>query len=181
MRCWLQMKKIAFLGGVHGVGKTTFCLSIAKRTRYSHVTASQLIKEKKESAVRQDKAVADISDNQRLLIAAIHERTDEGQDLLIDGHFTLINTSGKIEKIVRNVFLSIGPKLIGVLCDKPEAIQNRIMFRDGQSRTLEEIKEHQDQEKDYGKSIAQFLSVPFLVLGNRDSSIESFIAELDNL
>ena len=39
---------INFIGGIHGVGKTTFCKLLTERIGYLHYSASSLIKEYKK-------------------------------------------------------------------------------------------------------------------------------------
>jgi adenylate kinase len=126
------MASIIFIGGVHGVGKTTFCKPIALEVGFEHVTASLLIKERKASAINdKSKAVQSVDDNQKILIAAIDERRSKGKNLLIDGHFTLLTPAGKIALVDVLVFEKIAPTSIAVLTDAPEAIWSRIKQRDG--------------------------------------------------
>ena len=81
-------KTIIFVGGVHGVGKTTFCQRLAAESGYSHFAASSLIKQKKETAISTvSKNVTDIPSNQELLLEAISDL--EASIIILDGHFTI--------------------------------------------------------------------------------------------
>ena len=52
---------INFIGGIHGVGKTTFCKLLTERIGYLHYSASSLIKEYKN--LEKDKKVDKVNEN----------------------------------------------------------------------------------------------------------------------
>ena len=74
--------KVIFVAGIHGVGKTTGCMAVAEELGIPYYTASQIIKGEKASAVvEQSKLVADIDENQRLLIQGVSKLIKGGRFL----------------------------------------------------------------------------------------------------
>ena len=115
---------IVFIGGVHGVGKSTHCQHISERTGLQWFMASALIKAQMQSAiVMQLKTVADPIGNQELLLLGVRNcmRPDQGRALL-DGHFTLLNADGEIVAIDIDVFVRLGLESIIVIRDDAAAI-----------------------------------------------------------
>lgn len=153
------MTKIVFVGGVHGVGKTTFCKSLSAKLGCEHVTASQLIKEQKATAISSTKEVADIPDNQELLLKALAQRRESGCTLLLDGHFTLITQAGDIQEIDKQVFADIAPSAIILLHDTPEAIAARLIQRDDVTISINSISLKQTKEMAHGQAIAAYLGI----------------------
>jgi len=67
-------KKIIFVAGIHGVGKTYLCQSLKESIGIDHFSASQLISEfKREKFSSTDKSVKNINNNQELLLKAIEK------------------------------------------------------------------------------------------------------------
>lgn len=157
---------IVFIGGVHGVGKSTFCEHIAEHTGMRWLTASALIKTEKQSAITAgSKSVVDPIGNQELLLRGIHNymRPDQG-GVLLDGHFTLLNAAGEIVSIDTDVFFRLGLKRIIVLRDDDAAICIRLRERDGQDRSISETSAHQDAEIKQACEVATKLCIPVLLI-----------------
>jgi adenylate kinase len=163
--------RIIFVGGVHGVGKSTCCQQASERCDVQWVTASALIKNERESAVIQgSKEVSDPTGNQELLISAIRKIADSGHKrILLDGHFTLLKSGGEIVAIEANVFLRLGLEMIIVFKDEPESICKRLRNRDGHSRTISMVRGHQDAEIAQGRRVAAALGIQFLTLDAFDA------------
>ena len=63
---------VIFIAGVHAVGKSTSCKVVSERMDIPHYSASELIREARSSALSDNtKLVADIADNQHLLIQSV--------------------------------------------------------------------------------------------------------------
>lgn len=162
---------IVFIAGVHGVGKTTLCNSIADAQGLIHKSASQLIREAKESAIaRNSKVVADISGNQQLLIDSVRNITRSGQTLLLDGHFALFNKARKVESIPTKVFSDLGVAAIIVVNDKPSSIITRLRHRDGGDMAIDELKALQAMECRRAKSVSDELGLPLYMVKAFDNS-----------
>jgi len=157
--------KVIFVAGIHGVGKTTGCKAVAEELGIPHYTASQVIKGEKASAVaEQSKLVADIDENQRLLIQGV-SKLIEGGRFLLDGHFTIRRESdGDIEAVHVDVFRQLRIESIVTYTDAPSEIAKRMQLRDGVLTPIGLLQSHQDAEIAHAKHVAAELFVPLVML-----------------
>lgn len=157
--------KVIFVGGIHGVGKTTGCKVVAEELGIPHYTASQVIKGEKASAVAgQSKLVADIDENQRLLTQGVSKLIQGGR-VLLDGHFTIRRESdGGIDAVHVDVFRNLHIEGIVTYMDAPGEIAKRMQLRDGVLLPAGLLQSHQDAEIAHAKHVAAMLSVPLVVL-----------------
>lgn len=158
-------RKIIFVGGIHGVGKTTFCQSIASSLRLQHVSASELIYTGKQIHSTTSKQVDDIGENQSILIAGIEKTIDRDRWWLIDGHFCLLNEQNVISNIPLPTFEAIAPKAILILYDDARKVTERLAERDQKKYVHELVVSLQERELEYGAHIAKSLHIP-CVQGN---------------
>lgn len=105
----LSQHKVIFLGGIHGVGKSTLASHLATALDGETISASQLIGEARQGNLTWDseKRVKAISENQALLIAAFKDRIWSASVIILDGHFTLKNADGEIDRISLEVFQAL--------------------------------------------------------------------------
>lgn len=121
---------VIFLGGVHGVGKSTLA-ALCKESGVEHLRASDLIKQaSSEARFDERKRVKDVDGNQGILVRSLNARIAGGGKFLLDGHFTLFNTAGEIEEIPLATFQAIQPVGLGVVVDTPEVVIARLQARD---------------------------------------------------
>ncbi len=157
------MRRIVFIGGIHGVGKTSICKHLLGMKDLNHYSASQLIaKLKNEKLTSTEKTVKDISGNQDLLINAIEKYVNNDNLTLLDGHFCLLNRNYEVTRIPIEIFYSINPTGIVVVVDSAENIIQKIKNRDGVSYDLELISYFQDEEIKYARYVSDELNVPFI-------------------
>lgn len=159
-----------FVAGIHAVGKSTVCKAVSDEFGVSHYTASQIIKEEKSSAIlANSKLVADVAENQRLLIQGVLRRLNEGH-FLLDGHFTMRRKSdGEIETIHVDVFRDLRIGGIVLFTDHPEEIVKRMYARDGVLHSVEMFHAHQVSEITHAKYVAEMLNLPIAILDAFDS------------
>lgn len=170
---------IIFVAGVHGVGKTTACTEAAKLLNSKSYSASQLIRSEKEEAISNKvKQVKDIGGNQKLLINAVSKLLQETQKpIILDGHFTLLNSLNNCEAIGIELFEQLPLIEIILFKDKPQKIFDRIRLRDGNSFSIEEIKHHQEKEIYEAKYIASTLNIKLKILNAFDiESLKNTVA-----
>lgn len=175
------MKNILFIGGIHGVGKTTFCKKVLKKIDVNHYSAGLLIKQVDRELMNDgSKIVVDIDKNQDKLTTAINLYVDENKFCLLDGHFCLLNTAFKIKEVPEKTFKEISPKAIIVLYDTVNNIQNRISDRDGTLYNSKLLLSFQNKELTHSKNIAKILGIPCEIFDiNKDfKGIMSFINDL---
>lgn len=173
-------KILVFVGGVHGVGKTTLCKKLESETGFTHYSASDLIKKVKSEAVEEGKkAVRNIKGNQEILVVAIDKYLNETDTTILDGHFCLLDPEQKISKIPAETFIEISPSAIAVAFDAPENIREKINNRDGSNYDLELIRLFQSAEIEYSKEIAERLIIPHFLfdVSNDMTSFVKFIED----
>lgn len=159
-----MFQNIIFLGGIHGVGKGTLCSKVKKVLEIEHLSASELLKWAEVNADSKNKLVADIPSMQDRLILGLHQRVEQNRKYLLDGHFCLFDSQGKVEHVPFDTFSKIDPILISVLIAEPEAIVQRLTERDRKAYDLQLIRQMQEEEITYGKWVADQLKKPFLVM-----------------
>ncbi len=151
---------ITFVGGIHGVGKTTCCTRIAKTLGLRHHSASELIRQQRATAISENsKIVLDAAANQRLLIAAVNSLRPENTDLILDGHFTLMDKTGAIKAIDTSVFCDLTLSAIVVFYDKEESISERLKARDNHEISPEFLLDWQSQELECARKVANTLGI----------------------
>jgi adenylate kinase len=162
---------IVFVGGVHGVGKSTYCQHISERTGLQWFIASVLIKAEMQSAIAVgSKVVVDPIGNQELLLRGVRNcvSPDRGRAIL-DGHFTLLNADGEIVAIDIDVFVRLGLERIIVIRDDAAAICTRLRERDKQDWSISKTSAHQDAEINQAHDVATKLRIPILLIDAYDA------------
>jgi len=175
-------KKIIFVTGIHGVGKTYICHRIKESMDINHFSASQLIREfKSEKLSGTDKGVKNINDNQEVLLKAIEKFIEPTRPTLLDGHCCLLNSIHEVERIPLETFVKIKPCSIIVLYDTISSISKKISERDGISYNDKLLSRFQNEEIRYSKEIAEHLQIPYLEYDvSKDfTDIINFIKDLD--
>jgi adenylate kinase len=170
----IKHRKLIFLGGVHGVGKSTLCKNLFLPAGYYCVTASELIKDA-GGAVRKDKKVSALDDNQAKLITQLSRIRNSYARFLLDGHFTLINSHGHIVPIPIHVFRKIRPNVLILLTETPNELAGRLNARDGKKWSLSLIKTFQEQELKHARSVAFELKIPLHHFQNGVSPIKQLV------
>lgn len=156
-------KKIIFVAGIHGVGKTYLCERLKESMGIDHFSASQLISEfKSEKLSGTDKSVKNINSNQELLLKAIEKYIQRTRLTLLDGHCCLLNSDLGVEQIPIETFIGIEPCLVIVLYDEISSIVEKISGRDGVSYDAKLLSRFQDEEIKYAREISERLRVPYL-------------------
>lgn len=168
-----------FISGIHGVGKSFFCDKVRDQVGMNSFSASALITERKKAGFPASKLIPDIDENQQYLLDAVEELKASEQEFLLDGHFCLLDGSGKITRIPENTFTSLHPDAIVLLTEDPAIIAERRHNRDGVAAVIEDILAFQDEEIQYAQEIAELLKVPLKIsAGSNDlEATISFIAE----
>lgn len=153
---------MVFISGIHGVGKSYFCKQLSNIFDLKVLSASQIIKQSKGHS-DYNKHVKDVAANQTALIYGLRS-IPRSASYLLDGHFCLLNNNTNIEKIPIDVFHQIQVDACIFLSDEPYEIQQRLIKRDGNALSLEQINSFQEAEHLHGRSICDYLEVPYLAL-----------------
>ena len=120
---------VIFIGGVHGVGKTTFSNRVSETLKIPSFTAGDLIRAHRARPVTQDKRVGDISGNQDALVEAVR-LISTGSPILLDGHYCLLDANGEISEVPLRTFQQLTLCLSLVIRDDPDLIRDRLQRRD---------------------------------------------------
>lgn len=158
--------KIVFVGGIHGVGKSTFAYNIkSKCSQVECLSCSEIIKWENPT----HKEVGNVSETQGKLLQNLPYFIDQDRNYILDGHFCLLTERGSIECIPMEVFETISPSLIVVLKEAPHKICQRLNVRDRHNYPVELVAEFQEEEIKYAKEVANTLGIPLEVCNSTDS------------
>lgn len=155
-------RRIVFLAGVHGVGKSTLAREVSKFTGIPFYAASALIRAYKQRPIDHGKVAIDPDDNQKILSLALADVKDEVPIIGLDGHFVLRGASAPYE-VPDSLFESLAICGICLATGDSSVIYERLRDRDGSSALSEdEIRAISQLEALRAKAVAKKLAVPFL-------------------
>lgn len=161
------MMKILFIGGVHGVGKSTACSQVADELSCLHVRASDLIRQERSHAIAINrKLVEDVNGNQELLLQGFDrlKSSSTTECILLDGHYALRDSSKTIQLLPVTVFQGLRVSELVCLENDPSVIAKRIQDRDGESISIEDVSELQKAEIQHAHAISTELNLPLSIL-----------------
>lgn len=167
--------KIIFVGGVHGVGKSTFADMIKSQyPKIESLSCSKIIKWENPA----HKEVEDVGETQNALLSNLPYFIDQDKNYILDGHFCLLTEQGGIERVPIEVFETMSPSRIVVLKERPDVICQRLNQRDSRNYSLDLITEFQVEEIKYATEVADTLGVTLEVCDstNREDVIRNVSA-----
>ena len=88
-----------------------------------------------------------------------------GQNFILDGHFCLLDGTGKVQRISRDTFITLMPESIILLTEKPEIIADRRRARDKVDVNESSIIDFQLQECNYAKELAENIGAQLFISG----------------
>lgn len=153
-----------FVGGVHGVGKSTFVKTLAIEMGLTSYTASRIIAN--NASVSSDKLVLpnEVLSNQDSLLAGLHETEWFTNGGLLDGHFVLQTRNGDVSRLPFDVFKRLNLDALFVLTSKPSDIAERLKARDGIDWDVRAIERMQQEETLHAKQVSENLGIPLSIL-----------------
>jgi adenylate kinase len=154
----MNSQRIVFLGGVHGVGKSTICKSICALAGFDYLSASELIKWL-EISTQHNKLVKDINDTQDRLITALANHAGASSYYILDGHYCLLNNEGVVTNVPLDTFVKISPIGLGIVVDDPLKIKKRLEERDKHHYDIKHLEIMQENELDYAAYVANHLGL----------------------
>ncbi len=153
------MGNIAFIGGIHGVGKSTICQQICDKLNLVYLSASELIKWSDINEDVKNKKVENIQYTQDRLIIGLKNAIQTEKRYLLDGHYCLLNTNAEIENVPVSTFQMISPFSLNLILDDVYEIKKRIEARDNKYYDYELLSQMQDNELQYAKYLSEELGV----------------------
>lgn len=161
---------IAFIGGIHGVGKSTICNYICNETGLTYLSASELIKWKELNNNGANKKVENIVHTQDRLITGLEVTIDQNNKYLLDGHYSLLNRSGLVTKIPVETFRKINPYSLNLIIENVAEIKERLEKRDERIYEYDLLDEMQSIEISYAKELSDVLKVALNICNSKDVS-----------
>ncbi len=154
-----------FVGGVHAVGKSFILRSVCCDLGLKHATASQLIREQRGlESWTTSREVEDIDKNQQALIAATRRLEENGQKVVLDGHFMLRKNVNVHEKIGIDTFVQLNIRAAILLEAPSEVIASRLRVRGDRTWEIFEIEDFSQKEREHADSVCEQLGVSLLRL-----------------
>lgn len=168
LECEMENKKPLqprfFVGGIHGVGKTTFVESVATEMGLFSYSASSIISDCYISNPNKVICSNEVLLNQHSLITGLSKTGWFVDGGILDGHFVLQTDNNSSSSIPTSVFRQLDLDAMFILSAKPATIANRLKTRDGIDWGLSLIKKMQENEIARAKQIAQDLSIPLSII-----------------
>lgn len=174
--------KIIFVGGVHGVGKTTLCNRIKEDLGIKNYSSSELIGRYNSLILNDNKQVDNINNNQDILLQSINKYIDKSEPIILDGHFALINKDNLIELVPIETFRGLNLLGILVIIDDPVNIVKRLEHRDNKKCDINFIAEFQNNEIEWAQSVSKDLGIDLLVVpaSDRLADLYKFITSCES-
>lgn len=172
-----RMKKIIFVSGIHGVGKSTFCAELRKHLPLKHYSCSTLIKENSDY-IEHSKKVSGADKNQAVLLNAL-EKAEEPA-FLLDGHFCLIGKDEQLIELEDEIFYQVKPAAIVNVTCPVEIVHQRLSSRDSKTFSIELLAELQTREAQKAEKISTYLDIP-LFIHQSGGSLVSVSKKIDML
>jgi adenylate kinase len=168
--------KLIFIGGIHGVGKSTFCEKLQSHHQdIEQFSASDLIKSYKSNAFTSNKKVGEIVDNQEILVSAYNAQEKSKTFVLLDGHYCLFNSEYEPQNIPVSVFRALKIQFFILLTAPIDIVLQRMESRDEIVFPPDKFRELQSLEASSAKHISSVLKKPLLVLNHKDITENSDI------
>lgn len=175
-----MLNNIAFIGGIHGVGKTTICQNICRELNLEYLSASELLKWKDINEDANNKKVKDVPGTQYRLILGLTNTVKNGRKYLLDGHFCLLNRNNEIENVPLETFKQINPISLNIISGDITEIKNRLEMRDGKSYEYKLLEDLQNEELKYAKQLSKTLGIT-LNIGTQNDYSELLFLLRENL
>lgn len=163
--------EIAFIGGIHGVGKSTICRHICSEMSLEYLSASELLKWKDINEDSKNKKVKDIPDTQNRLILGLTNTVQKGKKYLLDGHYCLLNSSNEVVNVPMEIFEKINPFSLNLILSDIAEIKKRLETRDNKPYDYALLERLQSEELTYAKHLSKKLGIT-LNLGTQNDYSE---------
>jgi len=165
-----MIDNIAFIGGIHGVGKSTICRQICDDVKLEYLSASELIKWKGINEDIRNKKVINIPATQDRLIIGLTNSIQKNKYYILDGHYCLLNKRNGIENIPLDTFKLINPFSLNIVLGDIIEIRNRLEKRDNRSYDQELLHRMQESELNYARYLSKTLGVTLNIGTQNDFS-----------
>ncbi|QXV65867.1 AAA family ATPase [Mucilaginibacter sp. 21P] len=163
-----MFNNIAFVGGIHGVGKSTMCKRICADLNINYLSASDVLQWANIKLNHKDKKVDDIGLTQDRLINGLRDVIDLDEYYLLDGHFCLLNKNNEIFNIPIETFKAIDPTSLTVVIGVIEDIKDRLETRDKIQYSISLLQDMQNSEVEHATTLSKLLKKPITIGSQND-------------
>ena len=165
-----MLDNIAFIGGIHGVGKSTICRQICDELKLEYLSASELLKWKEINEDFKNKKVKSIPATQDRLSIGLTNTIQKDKYYLLDGHYCLLNSENDVINIPFETFKEINPISLNLIIGDITEIKNRLEKRDNRPYNYDLLERMQDSELSYAKHLSKTLGVTLSIGTQNDFS-----------
>lgn len=166
--------KYILLVGVHGVGKTTLVNNLKKQFKITSFAISDLIRQAGNDIKKGEKYTDGIDENQKLWKNCLKQYNfDPEENVILDGHFTLLDKEKQIIELPFSTFDGIEIKSIVLKTEHPNEIKKRLLQRDGEVWDLDIIEAFQKAEIKRTREFALQKSIPLFEFASDDEVSDS--------
>ena len=165
-----MLDNITFIGGIHGVGKSTICRQICDEIKLEYLSASDLIKWKDINEDAQNKKVKNIPETQDGLILGLTNNIQKHKYYILDGHYCLLNSENKIVNIPLDTFKLINPISLNIILGDIGEIKSRLEKRDNRPYDEDLLSRMQEGELNYARQLSKTLGVTLNIGTQNDFS-----------
>lgn len=165
-----MFNNIIFMGGIHGVGKSTTCQHICTHLNIQYLSASQLLRWKDLNANSNNKTVEDISYTQDRLISGLQNTIQHDKMYLLDGHYCLLNSNNEVVNIPLSIFKEINPLALNLILGDIKEIKNRLELRDNKPYEIKFLENLQKSELSHAIYLSKALKTPLNIDSSNDHS-----------
>lgn len=151
-------RKIIFIAGVYGVGKTTLCNALSKKYGILSFSASDLISEKNNEVYGSNKYVSDSDKNQEILINQVNKI--DANTFILNGHFCLKEKNNKIILLEDEIFKRLHLSMILLLSAKTDIISKNLFLRDNFYYDIQYINDLMYNEEKQANKISTKYHIP---------------------
>ncbi len=162
------MGNVIFIGGIHGVGKSTICQHICRELNMEYLSASELLKWNELNKDVKNKKVTDIPFTQSRLVTGLKSTLQKDKNYVLDGHYCLFNKDNEVENISVDTFKKVRPIALVLIVGDVKEIKNRLEARDNKPYEHELLENLQNNELAYSESLSDILNIPLYIGKNDD-------------
>lgn len=155
------MRKILFMAGSYGVGKSTLSNGITQKLGIKAFSASELIAPRNGESYGANKLVKDSSRNQEILISEM--KKIEYDFWVLNGHFCIKGPENTVIKLEDEFFLQMNLSCILLITANPSLVYNNLLKRDQLPYSLSYITKLQNEEMEQAKKISALLGVDLVI------------------
>lgn len=162
-----MFNNVSFIGGIHGVGKSTVCHQICNILKLQYLSASELIKWKDLNEDTLNKKVNDIELTQDKLITSLRSTIKENVKYILDGHYCLFNSASDVSEIPLKTFKTINPTSLNLIIGEITEIKSDLEKRDKRFYNYDLLNQLQESEIKYANKLSTILGIT-LTIGTRN-------------